>query len=153
MHLNGHSITLYTTMALYAVSLLLPGLVLTNEVGQTMTQYGYQILMLGWLGIFTGVFSWYGYVLGVVALATLRAGRKRMALICSVVGLLLALQALYLQSVNAQINFGDSFNSWERGMGVLAAGYYLWLFALGVLVIQCVVAYFAKAGLEPLSGH
>ncbi len=132
---------LYVTMAIYIGSLILPGLVLSNGVGQVMTQYGYQILMLGWGGILTGVFPWYGYMLGLVAFKQLRKGSKKVALICSVVGLFLGLQALYLQTVNAQINFIDSHNSWEKGMGVLASGYYVWLFAYSLLVAQCIIAY------------
>ena len=144
MHLGGRNIALYITMAVYVGSLFLPGLVLTNEVGQTMTQYGYQILILGLLGIFAGLFPVYGYVLGIVSFIAIRSAKKSVALACSILGLLLGLQAMYLQTVNAQINFFDSYNSWEKGMGVLSAGYYLWMFALALLAVQCVLAYFGK---------
>src|SRR3989338_2459542 len=141
MRLNGYDIASYATMALYVGSLLLPGLILTNEVGQTMSQYGYQILIIGWLGIFAGVFSWYGYILGIVGFIALRARKKNTALVCSGGGLFLGFQAVYFQAVNAQINFLDSYNSWERGMGELSIGYYLWLIALSLLIVQCVIAY------------
>jgi hypothetical protein len=141
MQLNGRHVALYTTIVLYLGSLLLPGLVQTYEGGSTSIQYGYEILMLGLLGIFVGLLPCYGYVLGIIGFIALRLKKTTFALICSVLGLLLGLQALYLQMVNAQINFIDSYNSWERGMGELSIGYYVWLSTLGLLIVQCIIAF------------
>lgn len=133
---RARSILLYGTIALYIGSLFLPGLTTTYGA----SQYGFEVLLVGWLGIFSGVFSWYGYVLGIVCFILLLNKKKSTSIIFSAIAFLFALQALYLQMVNARINFFDSYNSWERGMGELSVGYYVWLFALGLLVIQSFVA-------------
>lgn len=137
-------VVLYTTMVAYAGSLLLPGLVLTHVEGQSMVQYGYQILIVGSLGIFTGIFSWYGYMFGAAAFVALKARQSGIALLCALFGFMMALQALYLQKINARINFLDSYNNWENGMGVLGTGYYVWLFAFAFLLVQCIVAYLSS---------
>lgn len=134
-------VALYVTVALYFYSLILPGFMQTNEVGQVITSTGVQVLMMGWLGIFAGVFCWYGYALGLVSFFLLHIKSFKWAFILSVVGLIMGLQAIYLQETNAQINFLDSYNTWDRGMGQLASGYYLWLLALGLLVVQSAIAY------------
>jgi hypothetical protein len=144
MRLSFRAVVLYTTMSIYIASLLLIGLDNPDGVDRGLSMYGYEILMIGWLGIFAGVFPVYGYVLGIVSFFALRAEKQLTALISSVLGLLFGLQAIYLQSVNAQINFFDSYNSWEMGMGVLSIGYYVWIVALSLLIVQCVIAYISR---------
>lgn len=133
----GYHIALYAMMVFYGVSLLLPGLISGEG-----TMYGYQVLQIGWLGIFTGVFSWYGYILGIVVFILLRKGKSIAALKYSVVSLFLGLQALYLQMTNAQVTVseGGGSDSWVNNMGELSTGYYLWILVLILLVIQCLVA-------------
>lgn len=141
MALRLRQILLYITMALYLGTLLLPGLVLHYEGGHDKVIYGYTILAMGWGGLFSGLMSWLGYILGIYSFIALKANNRFLALGSGCIGLVFALQSLYYQSINAQINFFDSYNTWDRGMGELSTGYYAWLAVFVLLVVQCGVEF------------
>lgn len=126
----------WISLVVYVVSLFLPGIIYEPSVATGYvrpTDFGYQILSLGWLGIFYGYIAWYANPLYFIALVVLKAKAYRTAFKLSIASILVGLTALLINTVPA--NEGGGVTA-IRSFGI---GYYIWLVALAVQFYAIIV--------------
>ena len=97
--------------------------------------YGYEILPMGVLGVFLGMFAWFSNVLMLLAVLFAAIGRRLAAIILSASAVALGLQSFALDAVpfNEGSMKADSLNVVDH----LGLGFYLWMAALVVFAAYC----------------
>jgi hypothetical protein len=118
---------------LWTISLALPGVI--KNGGSQISEPGFIFLMIGWGGLIQGIFSWYANPLAFIAVRALFSNNFQKAVVCSLLSIPLALQALLFQG--EQIGYIDSTGPF----GVLSYGYYLWVLSLVYLSVLCLVGF------------
>jgi hypothetical protein len=96
---------------------------------------GYKILLMGFLGVFVGVFAWFANPLMVLALLLSKFKKRMAAMIVSAFAIALGLQSYALKAVPfnessmepRNLNFVDH----------LGYGFYLWIGSLVLLSVYC----------------
>lgn len=88
---------------------------------------GYEILAIGWLGIFIANFAWYGNILWLIALVNGLLRRYKGSLYASIIGFGLGLTAFALREVPKDESGGRGYM-----IDYLGVGYYVWLLALAL---------------------
>jgi len=97
--------------------------------------YGYQVLPMGILGIFLGMFAWFANPLMLAAGLLSAFGKRVVAMILSVSSVALGLQSYALDAVpfNEGSMKADNLNFVDH----LGPGFYLWMGSLVVLAVYC----------------
>jgi hypothetical protein len=150
------SVLLYIALALYALSLILPGFVVNFPTyayapsWQILTTYepqnamGYDLFLTGWAGIFILQFAWWANPLAFLVLIFSTSGVRKTALALSVSSFLLALQTYLLHnvptspgSVDCDLDIRLRAPPYCGTVDHLAIGYYLWLASILMLVVYC----------------
>lgn len=97
--------------------------------------YGYKVFLMGFFGVFAGVFAWFANPLMLLALALSKFKKRLGASIVSVLAVVLGLQSYMSKAVP----FNES--SMEPGnlnfVDHLGWGFYLWMGGLVVLASHC----------------
>jgi hypothetical protein len=96
--------------------------------------YGYSVLLLGFLGVFVGVFAWFANPLMLLALVLSKFKKDLGARVVSVMAVALGLQSYMLKAVpfNESSMEPSNLNFVDR----LGLGFYLWMGALVVLTFH-----------------
>lgn len=110
---DAAAIVLSTTVVAYVASLLLTGIVTSNEI-----MPGWGVLLLGWLGPLAGSFAWFANPLLIFAMYFSKE-KPLAAKLAAFVGFALALTAFGLKTMP-----NDNDSATVLGFG---AGCYLWL--------------------------
>ncbi len=105
-------------IAFYVISLFLPSDTKGSDIGLAA-------LVIGWLGLFQGIFAWYANPLWIFAVNALRDKKYKSAVFFSMSSVVLALQVILMLSMDWKVNFIDS-----EYVIVPGVGYYLWLSVL-----------------------
>lgn len=120
---------------LYGISLALPGYTALNSGTLIEAPPGIEILALGWLGIFGGVFAWYGNLFYLFAAVMSATKNYRAGLISAIIGFFIGLSAFLTTSWTESESGNPIPNTHVIHFD---AGYYLWLASF-----VCLIAYFA----------
>jgi hypothetical protein len=140
-------------LLLYATSLPLVAFKTSVTIGladgsgmtESASNLGYQVLLIGWLGILDGTVAWYANVFLVLGFTTLENQNKK-SLMLSGIGLLLALSALFYDKTWIDENYAKYADVYGWGLG-----FYLWLSCFFLLLIASATALHKerKSGLNP----
>jgi len=118
-------------LVLFLIACVAPALEFrdTNTPSPNVMQ-GFQILLMGWLGVFVGQLAWFANPLFAIGLLLLSLRRRTASLICGAVAVLVAGDTLVLFSQQLPANEGDVG---KLILQHLKAGFYLWAAALVLL--------------------
>lgn len=92
--------------------------------------YGYKILLMGWLGIFVFNFAWWGNILWLISIISFFLKHYNNAFYSSIFGIALGITALTLFRVPRNAGGVNDYV-----VDYLGVGYYIWMLALIVLGI------------------
>jgi hypothetical protein len=98
-------------------------------------EYGYHILLLGFLGVFIGMFAWYANPLMLLALVLSKFKKRLAAVIVSISSIILALQSYALKAIPFNESSMDARNL--NFVDHLGFGFYLWMGSLIVFSGYC----------------
>jgi hypothetical protein len=106
--------------------------------------YGYEVLPLGALAAFLGVFAWFANFLMILAVVLAAIGKRLAAMILSVSAVALGLHSFALEAIPfSEVSMRpDNLNLVDR----LGPGFYLWMGALAVFAAYC---FMRKTGAKP----
>jgi hypothetical protein len=99
------------------------------------SDYGYHILLMGFLGVFVGVFAWYANPLMALALLLSKFKKRLASTILSIFSIALGLQSYALKAVPFNESSMDPRNL--NFVDHLGRGFYLWMASLVVLSAYC----------------
>jgi len=97
--------------------------------------YGYEILPMGALGVFLGMFAWFANLLMLLAIVLAISGKRLAAVILSVSSVALGLQSFALDAI--PFNEGSMKPDNLNVVDYLGPGYYLWMGSLVVFAVYC----------------
>jgi hypothetical protein len=97
--------------------------------------YGYKVLLMGFLGVFVGVFAWFANPLMLLALILSKFKKRLGASIVSVFAAGLGLQSFMLKAVPFNESSMDPGNL--NFVDHLGRGFYVWMGALAVFALSC----------------
>jgi hypothetical protein len=96
--------------------------------------FGFNVLALGWLGVFLANFAWYANIIMLIGVVrSIRAKKFRSALNYSILAVVLGFQAFMLNTVPM-----DEAGNY-RTVDHLAIGYYMWEAALILVFVHCLL--------------
>src|SRR5262249_33628901 len=97
--------------------------------------HGYEILPMGVLGVFLGIFAWFANLLMLAAVLLSAVGKPLAAMILSLAAILVGLQSYGLDAVpfNEASMAADNLNVVDR----LGLGFYLWKASLLAFTAYC----------------
>ncbi|MBK6608389.1 MAG: hypothetical protein KBF99_17750 [Leptospiraceae bacterium] len=116
------------SIVLYFISLALP----IFFCGIRSTTYGFEILLFGWMGIFTLNFAWFANLFYGLALALFILSKKRLAFMISILGAIIALDAFRIEYLYGSDISGTSFPI-AIAITSFGLGFYFWLTAIYIL--------------------
>lgn len=125
------------SVVFYCISLTLP--IFFLEIGHST--YGYEILLFGWMGIFTLNFAWFANLFSGLALTLFLFSKKRLAFVFSILGAMIALNAFRTEYWYGSDITGSSFPI-AMTITSFGLGFYLWIIAIYILPFAI---YFSKA--------
>lgn len=99
------------------------------------SDYGFGILLMGFLGVFVGVFAWFANPLMLLALVLAMSRKRLAAMILSVSSIALGLQSYMLEAVPFNESSTDPSNL--NLVDHLGPGFYLWMGSLLMLSVYC----------------
>lgn len=99
------------------------------------SNYGYNILLLGALGVFVGVFAWFANPLILLALLLAKFKKRLASIILAVSSVALGLQSYALKAVPFNESSMDSRNL--QFVDHLGPGFYLWMGSLVIFSFYC----------------
>ena len=102
-----------------------------NAMRPPQIMKGYEVLLLGWQGIFVGNFAWIANVLLLASALLLLTSHARAASICAGIALVVALQTLML--LGARV-IADEGGVTHMAMSRLYVGFYLWIASIAVVL-------------------
>lgn len=102
-----------------------------NAMRPPQIMKGYEVLLLGWQGMFVGNFAWTANVLLLASALLLWTSHARAAAICAGLALLVALQTLML--LGARV-IADEGGVTHMTMSRLYVGFYLWIASIAVML-------------------
>lgn len=130
------------TLLLYGVALCLPALVFDHS-GQTApdVMFGFEVALLGWLGVFIGQFGWMANFSWFISLFGIMFRVPLLALIPSGIALLISLQTfmLFVMEVPADEGGVNHLN-----LQYLGPGAWLWWLALLIPFVWGIVALISR---------
>jgi hypothetical protein len=97
--------------------------------------YGYKVLLMGFLGVFVGVFAWFANPLMLLALALSKFKKRLGASLVSVFAVALGLQSYMLKAVPFNESSMDPSNL--NFVDHLGRGFYLWIGSLVLFALYC----------------
>ena len=103
-----------------------------NAMRPPQIMKGYEVLLLGWQGIFAGNFAWTANVFLLASALLLLTSHARAAAICAGIALLFALQTLLL--LGARV-IADEGGVTHMTMSRLYVGFYLWIASIAVMLV------------------
>jgi hypothetical protein len=109
-------LALYIPIALYFLSLCLPAIVYDRGV-----DFGYTILLNGWLGFFVSMYAWYANPIGIFSFGCMRHGKYKTGAVSAIVAMVIGLRALTFKQ---KLLDEGGLNVWH--VQYLAVGYYVW---------------------------
>jgi hypothetical protein len=124
-------------LVLFLVACAMPALEFLNTNTSSLdVMQGFQILLMGWMGLFVGQLAWLANLFFALALLLLILGRSTGALVFGAVSVLMACDTFVLFSQQLPAN--------EGGVGKLAlqhlrAGFYFWSAALVLLPLGALI--------------
>lgn len=118
---------LYGAAGLYVLSLALPGIIYQGGVS---SDFGFVLLLQGWLGIFIGQFAWYANVLALLSFKAIRNNKPVRGSFFALTAFILGLQSfLFLQKP-----LDEGVSSWHN-VDHLGIGFYVWELSFLVLFV------------------
>jgi hypothetical protein len=130
-----HRTTAVVALLLYAAAFIAPVMRWTqieNAMRPPQIMKGYEVLLLGWQGLFIGNFAWMANVLLAVSLVLLLGGHERAAAITAMIAFALALQTIML--LGARV-IADEGGVTHMTMSRLYTGFYLWIASIAVVLV------------------
>ncbi len=124
---------LFLALALYCISMALPGVVYTDYSG-SHSILGIFILVFGWIAFTDWVFAWFANPLFLLAVFRSRIERPGMLLVVSIIAFCLGLSAYTLRVI-------PDIDGTEPPVDHLAIGYYVWMTSLGLFVLYGFLRY------------
>lgn len=103
-----------------------------NATRPPQVMKGYEVLLLGWQGMFVGNFAWGANVLLCASAVLLLGSHTRASTITAALAFLAALQTLML--LGARV-IADEGGVTHMTMGRLYLGFYLWIASIAVVLI------------------
>ncbi|MCJ9429059.1 hypothetical protein [Kordiimonas marina] len=124
----------YNQISLISIALYIPALLLPTPFdidGQPsgFYPYGWFLLLLGWLGLFSCLGAWLANPLIIYAWAANRGGRHKQAFRCGLAATLFTLIFLFVQKI--EVNEAGHMG-WITGYN---AGYWFWLASCGTFTL------------------
>jgi hypothetical protein len=119
-------------LLLYAISLTMPAFVIHADGPLDEVRYGYEILFLGWLGLFIGQMAWYANLLLPAILLAIHFRRPQAAAVLTAIAIAVGLQALLVDRLprnEAGVN--------DLVVDHLGSGFYLWEFSFMLIFAYC----------------
>lgn len=123
---------------LFAIACCLPALEFSRSAGGTDTQWGANILAVGWSGIFAGVTAWYANPVWLLALVLAWFRKPTLAAVAGLVPIGIAATTF---SLFGQVLPADEGNVNHMTLIRLLPGCYVWMASLAVLPL---VVFFRK---------
>ena len=102
-----------------------------NAMRPPQIMKGYEVLLLGWQGVFIGNFAWMANVLLLASALLLLTSRVRAASICAAIAFVVALQTLTLFGARV---IADEGGVTHMTMSRLYVGFYLWIASIAVVL-------------------
>ena len=127
------NILLYTSFILFTISLFLPVMPGDQWLTGGQPHDGIVFLMVGWLGVFFGNFSWFANVFGLIAFIVAMKKIYVAGLISATAAILLGLQNFLITYINTNYH-GFSHQAYD-----LKVGYYVWILSFVVIFIFCLI--------------
>lgn len=124
-------------LALFLVACVAPCLEFLNTNTSSMdVMQGFQILLMGWMGVFVGQLAWFANLLFALGLLLLSLRRRTGAVICGTMAVVVASDTFVLFSQQLPANEGDVG---KLILQHLRAGFYVWAAALVLLPLGALV--------------
>ena len=114
----------------YIASLASPAIMTDNDGAW----YGYLVLLLGWQGIFAGMFAWIANLLFIIGLGFCLLKMNKIARISVICAFIVSLQSFYFTSYPAYYGGTSTVEVY------LSYGFYLWLSSFALLLIATIIA-------------
>ncbi len=115
--------------ALYVYALLQPALLFE----QHDALQGFEVLMLGWLGVLSADFAWFANPMFALSLVFLLLGHPRKSAATSAVGFAIGLLAVFAK----EWWFNEGSGTPIKGLG---SAYYVWMASFVVLLLAGIIA-------------
>jgi hypothetical protein len=129
----GSLVVILVSLVLYAAACVTPAMVFDKE-----TYYGYQVLLMGWMGLFLGQIGWYANLLWLLSLLLAFFRRWLLTLIMTVLTVLVASDAFSFVGAKVPLDEGNVnsmiFNYYH-------VGFYLWLASLAAVGLGAVTVW------------
>jgi hypothetical protein len=122
----------WVALLLYAISLTMPAFVIRSEGPFDEMRYGYEILLLGWLGLFVGQMAWSANLLLPAILLAIHFRHPRAAAGLAAIAAAIGLQALLVDRLprnEAGVN--------DLVVDHLGSGFYLWEISFMLMLAYC----------------
>lgn len=124
-------------LVLFGVACAAPALeFLDTNASSLNVMQGFQILLMGWMGVFVGQLAWFANPLFALGLLLLSLRRRTAALVSGAVAVLVACDTFVLFSQQLPANEGDVG---KLILQHLKAGFYLWAAALVLLPLGALI--------------
>ena len=141
---------MWSSMALYALSLALPALSLGHpamrDVGLGAGERGYVIMATGWAGVLFAQFGWFANAFWATGLIYLSRRRWNAAALAATLGALLAANTFTLYRTGVPSDSGRSHAT------AVLPGFWVWWASLWVLAVGAILLWRRHRG-EPDSGE
>ena len=128
---------LLASLILFIASLFLPTII-TNESSSHPFYISYPMsmglpyLVIGWMGIFTGMFAWYANIVGLIAFIFTSTKKHDAGIFFASIAILLGLQSLLLTEIPNIVN-SDTIN-------YFSIGFYVWILSFVAIFISCLIS-------------
>jgi hypothetical protein len=122
----------WAALLLYAISLTMPAFVIHADLPFDEVQYGYEILALGWLGLFIGQMAWYANLLLPAILLAIHFRRYQTAAGLAAIASVVGLQALMVSRLPRNEAGVD-----DLVVDHLGSGFYLWEISFVLALAYC----------------
>ena len=142
----GQAAVLLTSLICYFLACILPALHFVNSGNGPDPMSGFNILMIGWMGVFVGQFAWFANPFLLLSAILFIFRKWRFALAFMMIALTISLDTFMLfgQEIPA-----DEANVNKLTLVSLGPGYYLWMASmlsilLGAIGLWVASAYFRR---------
>jgi len=147
---RGRLAVLFTCLAFFVIACASPALVFLKTGGGTEQWPGFQVLVVGWLGILVEQFAWCANLVMALSLIFLLFRRWLAAAILALVALAIAADTLLLFSHEVP---ADEGNVNKLQLVHLGPGFYFWVASMVVVVVGAIILRRrSKAGIGQLIG-
>ena len=137
----GQAAVLFVSLACYFLACVLPALHFVNSGNGPDPMNGFNILMIGWMGVFVGQFAWFANPFILLSGIVFLFRQWLASILVILVGLAISLNTftLFGQEIPA-----DEANVNKLSLVSLGPGYYLWIASMVVILGGAIVLWIAS---------